>query len=413
MSNEKLAIDGGSPAKTVPYGTGKRFTEKEEEAAVACLRSQKLWYKGGGTRVPAAEEKICKTYGAKHAITVSSGTAAVHAALAMCGVEAGDEVIVNPISDWGSVCGILALNAVPVFADLTDRTFSLDPSCVEKVITDKTRAIVLVHISGYPAHIKEIMAIAEKHDIKVLEDCAQSHLGTMDGKVLGTYGHVGSFAVSDAKHISCGEGGMVITDDEEMADIGFLFRDKAYARDKVRGTGDVAFLGFNYRMAELNAAVLDVQIGKLPEIVKKRQHYAAALRSALGKVEGFTLLEELPGGKGSYWFVQSHLDLAAFSTDRTGIAKALAAEGLNLWPALSPARTLYECSAIKNGTMYPLNRTGRADFLKDRKYSPKDYPVAERLADSVMAFLCSEFYTEQDAKETATGIKKVLEYYKR
>jgi len=408
---EEMAINGGKPAKTVPYSKGTRFGQEEEAAALAVIRSQKLWYKQGGTRVKAVEEAICRQWGIKHAITVSSGTAAVHTALVMCGVEPGDEVIVNPVTDWGSVAGILAVQAKPVFCDIEEDTYSLDPARVKKAITSKTRAIVLVHTSGYPARIKEIIEIARARNVKVIEDCAQAPLAMLDGRPLGTFGDAGAFSTNDSKHISCGEGGFVITGNAEMANVGLRFRDKGYEPERARGSGDVAFLGFNYRMSELSAAVLDAQLKKLPGLLAKREAYAQKLIVAVGNLDGYTFLKPLPNSRCAYWFIQGHLDLRRFTVDKSKIVEAMYAEGIPVWPALSPVRTLYGCTAIRKGVLYPFGRTGAADFLKKAKYDKKDFPVAERIVDSVMPLHCNEFYSDQDAMETAAGLRKVLEYY--
>jgi perosamine synthetase len=411
VRKEDLAINGGKPAKTVSYGKGTRFGQEEEAAAVAVIRSQKLWYKQGGTRVIAVEDSICSQWGIKHAITVSSGTAAVHAALMMCGVEPGDEVIVNPVTDWGSVAGILALQAKPVFCDIEDDTYSLDPACVKKAITSKTRAIVLVHTSGYPARIKEIIEIAGPRNIKVIEDCAQSPLAAVDGRPLGTLGDAGAFSTNDSKHISCGEGGFVITGDTQMAEVGFRFRDKGYDPNRTRGTGDVAFLGFNYRLSELSAAVMDAQLKKLPGLLLRREAYAQKIITALDDLDGYTFLKPLPNARCAYWFIQGHLNLRKFTVDRSKIVEALNAEGIPVWPALSPVRTLYGCTTIREGMLYPFRRTGAAGFLKNTTYDKKNFPVTERIVESVMPLHCNEFYNEQDALETAQGLRKVLEYY--
>jgi dTDP-4-amino-4,6-dideoxygalactose transaminase len=411
IKKEDLAVNGGTPAKTVPYGTGIRFGQEEESAALAAIRSQKLWYKQGGTRVKAVEDAICSRWGIQHAITVTSGTAAVHTALVMCGVEPGDEVIVNPVTDWGSVAGILALQAKPVFCDIEEATYSLDPAGVKKAITSKTRAIVLVHISGYPARVNEIIEIAKAHNVKVIEDCAQAALAALDGRPLGTLGDVGAFSTNDSKHISCGEGGFVITNDAQMAEVGLRFRDKGYAPNRARGSGDVAFLGFNFRLNELSAAVLDAQLKKLPSLLQKREVYAQKVMTALGDLDGYTFLRPLPGARCAYWFIQGHLDLKKFSVNRSKIVEALSAEGIPVWPALSPVRVLYESTALKEGMLYPFRRTGAADFLKNTASDKKDFPVAERIADAVMPLHCNEFYSDQDALETAAGVRKVLEYY--
>lgn len=408
---QDLAINGGPAAKTAPYGKGVRFGKAEEEAAVAAIRSQKLWYKQGGTRVTAVEKTICEMWKVKHAVCCSSGTAAVHTALVMCGVEAGDEVIVNPCSDWGSVCGILALGAAPVFADIDEETFSLDPACVAKAITDKTRAIVMVHLGGYPARIREMLELARAKGVKLIEDCAQSPLTKLDGRPVGTFGDVGAFSTNDSKHVSCGEGGFVVTNDDETAHIARLFIDKGYERDRVRGGGDVKFMGFNYRLTELQAAVLDVQLRGLPDQLRKRRAYAERLMAGLEGADGIRVMKPAPGAEAGYWFVLTHLELEKLSVDRTEIAKAISAEGVACWGALAPARTLYGTSAIRDGTLYPLKRTGRAAFLEGRPYADGLCPVAERISDSVLSLMVNPFYTQQDADETAAGIRKVLEHY--
>ncbi|HUT60799.1 MAG TPA: DegT/DnrJ/EryC1/StrS family aminotransferase [Phycisphaerae bacterium] len=412
-TKEKLAIDGGAPAKTVPYTKGIRFGKAEEEAAVACIRAQKLWYKQGGTRVTAVEKTICEMHDIKHAVCCSSGTAAVHTALAMCGVEAGDEVIVNPVSDWGSVCGILALGAAPVFADIDEETFSLDPACVEAAVTDKTRAIMLVHLGGYPAHVREIIDLTKPRGIKVIEDCAQSPLTMLDGQPVGTFGDVGAFSTNDSKHVSCGEGGFVITRDDEMAHVARLFIDKGYERDRVRGCGDVRFLGFNYRLTELQAAVLDVQLRGLPAQLGKRRAYGERLIAGLEGIDGLKVMKVPPNAEGAYWFVLTHLELEKLSADRSKVTEALTAEGLACWGALAPAQTLYGTSAIRDGTLYPFRRTGRSAFPGGRKYPEGICPVAERISDSAISLVCSPFYTRQDADETAAGVRKVVDHYRK
>ncbi|NLX58574.1 MAG: DegT/DnrJ/EryC1/StrS family aminotransferase [Phycisphaerae bacterium] len=411
VQKSSLAVFGGAPAKTVPYTKGVRFGPAEEEAAVAAIRSQKLWMKQGGTRVPAVEKTICELWGVPHAIACSSGTAALHLAAVACGVEPGDEVILNPTTDWGTICGLLAIGAVPVFADVHPDTLSLDPAAVAGTITPRTRAIILVHFAGYPAHVKEIVTLARRHNVKVIEDCAQSPLAMLDGRPLGVFGDVGAFSANDSKHVSCGEGGFVTLHDDEMDRIGRLFIDKAYERNKARGQTDVTFLGFNYRMSELSAAVLDVQLRGLPEQIRRRTAYAEQLLDGLDGLPGLRVLRPLPGGRGAYWFVLSCLEPERLSADRATIAKALAAEGVAVWAALSPASTLYGTTALREKKLYPQGRTAPADFLRDRQYGPGLCPVAERVAANVLSFLVSPFYTAQDANETVAGVRKVMEYY--
>ena len=415
-TTEKLASHGGKPAKTVPYTKGIRFGKAEEEAVLAVIRSQKLWYKQGGTRVAAVEKTIGRMWGVPHATTCSSGSAAVHTALAMCGVEAGDEVIVNPVSDWGSMCGILALGAAPVFADLHLDTYSLDPAAVEKAITPRTRAILLVHLAGYPAHVREIVQIArarggEGRNIKVLEDCAESPMTLLDGKPVGTFGDVGAFSTNDSKHVSCGEGGFVVTSDPEMARIARLFIDKGYESGGSRGRTDVKFLGFNYRMSELAAAVLDVQLNGLEEQLRRRAAYAERLVAGLKGVPGLSVMQPMPASRCGYWFVLSRLELDKLSADRNTIASALAAEGISIWGALAPARTLYETTALREKRLFAYGRTAPAAQLAGHDYGPGLCPTAESIANSVISILVNPFYSGQDADETALAFRKVLAFY--
>jgi dTDP-4-amino-4,6-dideoxygalactose transaminase len=414
-AQDKLAIHGGRPAKTVPYTKGVRFGKAEEEAAVAAIRSQKLWFKQGGTRVAAVEKTICRMWGVPHAIACSSGSAAVHTALAICGVEAGDEVIVNPVTDWGSMCGILALGAVPVFADLRPDTFSLDPAAAEKAVTPRTGAILLVHLAGYPAHVREIVSLARAkgRNIKVVEDCAQSPMALLDGKPVGTFGDAGAFSTNDSKHVSCGEGGFVVMADEEMARTARLFIDKGYQAGATRGTTDVRFLGFNYRLSELSAAVLDVQLAGLEEQIRRRTAYAERVIAALKGVAGLRVVEPMPGSRCGYWFVLTRLELDKLNADRNTIAAALSAEGISVWGALAPARTLAQTTALREKRLYPQGRTAPAAQLAGRDYGPGQCPIAEQIADSVVSIMVSPFYSAQDADETAAGFRKVLSFYAR
>ncbi len=409
--NETLALFGGAPAKKTPYGTGQRFGEAEEDAAAAVIRSQKLWMKQGGTRVVSLERTIRELWDAPLAIACSSGTAALHLAVVACGVEPGDEVILNPSTDWGSICGVLAVGAVPVFADVHPDTLSLDPSCVARAFTERTRAILLVHHAGYPAHVKEIVALAEARGVRVIEDCAQSPLALLDSRPVGTFGDIGTFSANDSKHVSCGEGGFVVLRDERMEGIGRRFIDKAYERDQVRGRTDVKFLGFNYRMSELSAAVLEVQIRALEEQIRRRAVYAERLAATLEALPGFRPLRPRSGARCAWWFVLGCLELERLNADRATIVKALAAEGIPVWAALSPAGTLYGTTALRGKRLYPEGRTAPAAFLRDRPYAPGLCPVAERVAETVLSFPVSPFFTQQDADETAAGVRKVLRHY--
>ena len=414
MTTKTLAIHGGLRAKSTPYGAGKRFGKEEEDAVLETLRSQDLFYVTG-KRVFETERIICELYGVEHAVLCSSGTAAVHTALAVCGVEAGDEVIVNPVSDWGTVLGILALQAVPVFCDIDESTFSLDPKAVAAAITPKTKAIILVHLYGYPARAEEIAQIARSKGIKLIEDCAQTAYGFIKGQPVGTFGDVNAFSTNDSKHISSGEGGYVITRDSHLAKMARLFTDKGYQRNPSppRGKQNVAFVAYNYRMSELNAAVLGVQLKSLPSQIKARQRFHDRLLSELGSIQGYSPLEVLAGCQGAYWAMLGRLDLGQFSVNRDQILEALVAEGIPASPSLSPCGVLYKNAVFRNKTPFLMSQNRSAEFLASRDYRDGLCPLAEKILDSVLIIDCKPYFNEVDAIETAAGIRKVLEFYRR
>lgn len=409
----ELAINGGPQAKRTPYGSGQRFGKAEEDAAVAAIRSQQLWYIGG-TRVLEAERTISRVYGACHAVCCSSGTAAVHTALAVCGVEAGDEVILNPVTDWGSALGILALGAAPVFADIDEETFSLDPACVERAITPRTRAILVVHVHGFPARIKEVVELARRRGLAVVEDCAQSHGAFVDGKAVGTFGTVGAYSTNDSKLVSCGEGGFVITDDERLARMARLFTDKGYDRTNyIRGAAGVPFMAFNYRMSELAAAVLDVQVRGMMERVHARRRYFRRLMARLEGVRGYLPLRPLPGAEASHWTILGRLDLSQFKADLGTIIRAVGAEGVHAWSGIASSRTLYCCTVFQRRSLWPMDPGRAAEWLPAGMYHEGLCPVAERVVDTSFILSNSEYYTDADADESADGVLKVLDYYRR
>ena len=187
----KLALLGGEKTKKTPYGSGKRFGDEELRYLKEALDQNTLFY-WSGNKARQFCERFSDMYGMKHCVTTSSGTASIHVALGALGITAGDEVITSPVTDMGSIIGILYQNAIPIFADLDPHTYNLDPKSVEEKITDKTKAIVVVHLAGNAADMDAIMDIARKHNVRVIEDCAQSYLTYYKGKLVGTIGDIGT-----------------------------------------------------------------------------------------------------------------------------------------------------------------------------------------------------------------------------
>lgn len=405
----KLAIHGGEKVKTTPFGTGKRFGSEELKELTEALEQQTLFY-AHGQKTKKFREKFAERYGVKHCVMTSSGTASLHAALGAVGVTVGDEVVTSPITDMGSVIGILYQNAVPVFADLKLDTYNLDPASLEACITDKTKAILVVHLAGNPCDMDAIMAIAQKHGIKVVEDCAQSYLSEYKGRLAGTIGDVGCFSLNDFKHISAGDGGMVITDDNELAARLALFTDKCYYRD---GSGrNPTFLAPNYRISELQSAVAIAQLGKLDWICERRNEIGDRISEGIKDLPGIYIPKITDGGKSSYWFYMFRVDEEILGISRNDFAKALSAEGIPAGAGYIPM-CVYEYDIFKNKTAYA---GGNCPFDcpkygREIEYKKGLCPNAEEILATSIRLKCNEFFTDEDVEDIIKGIKKVSEYY--
>lgn len=404
-----LAIDGGTPVRapdrplpTVMEAAGRTIGAEEEQAVLRVLRSGMLsgvW----GTEVHALTAEFEALTGAAHAVACSSGTAAVHLAVAAVDPEPGDEIVVPPLSDMGSVTPVLAQNAVPVFADVDPLTGNLDPSAVAAAITPRTRAVVAVHLFGKPARIEELRALADRAGIMLVEDCAQAYLapvrpGEPDGPQVGTVGHVGAFSLQQHKHITTGDGGLVTTGDADLATRMRRFADKGWPRE----TGERAYLHYalNYRMTELVAAVAREQLKKLPSVIERRRQAAAALARALGAVDGLRLPAD--DGDHVYWY----LPLLVDGLDRAGLeryAAALTAEGV---PAIAGylGRPLYAEPVLRG----PLTYGASGYPVRGRTYPDGLCPVAEELIDRRLVVLWwNENYSAEDVDDIAAAVAKV------
>ena len=323
---EKLAINGGNKVKTTPYGTGMRYGKEELASLASALDQNTLFYVSGGAKKgKEVVEKMKAMYGVSHAVACSSGTAAVHVALGALGIATGDEVITTPVTDMGTIIGILAQNAIPVFADIDPHTYHLDPASVERCVTEKTKAIIAVHLAGNPCDMDAIMEIAARHGLKVIEDCAQAHLAEYKGKLVGTIGDIGCFSFNEFKQLSAGDGGMVIMNDEDLFYRAHRFADKNYNRfgGEMR---KIPFLAPNYRMNELTAAVVSAQMDKGKEICEKYHVYGEGLTAGISGLPGVAPMKVLPGCKSTYLWYLFRMDPEVLGVDVETYVKALCAE---------------------------------------------------------------------------------------
>ena len=408
---EKLAIHGGTPVKTTPYGTGCRFGEEELTYLREALSQNTLFYwKGNMTKRFTA--KFADMYGAKHCVATSSGTASIHVALGALGIGPGDEVITSPITDMGSVIGILYQNAVPVFADLDPHTYNMTPESVKARITERTRAIIVVHLAGNAAKIEEIVAIARERGIYVIEDCAQSYCTKYNGKYVGTFGDIGCFSLNDFKHISAGDGGMIITDSEELYYKALMFADKNYNRLGTEIVKNIPYLAPNYRINELTSAVALAQLDKVYDICERRRKYGDRLGAELGNIKGIYPHKITEGSESSYWFYMIRVDEKELRATRAEFAEALAAEGIMAYAGYIPC-CVYQYDMFKNKTVYPHGGAYPFDGTHGTavEYKDGDCPVAEEILRTCVKMVVNEFHTEEDLLDTVKAVKKVAEYF--
>lgn len=313
------------PIVDEPVPQPVRWGDAELARLTAMVRQNSLFYYNG-PQTTALVADFRKHYPLQHLFPCSSGTASLHIAVAALRLKPGDEVIVSPITDMGSVIGIIYQQGVPVFADLDPRTYNLDPASVRRAVTPKTRAIMAVHLAGNPCDMQALLAIAREHNLAVIEDCAQSWGARYKGTPVGLMGDFGCYSFNDFKHIACGDGGMVGTNSAKYGPTLSKWGDKCY--DRVTGTRDPEELAPNYRMSEPQSAVCVAQLGKLEDIVAKRNRAGSLLTARLQGIPGVLPPVTREGDFHSYWFYFLRLDLAKLTCSRADFVAALRAQGV-------------------------------------------------------------------------------------
>jgi dTDP-4-amino-4,6-dideoxygalactose transaminase len=412
---EPLALLGGPKAKRTPYGTARRFGKEELKELKEALAQNTLFY-AKGRKVREFCRRLAAKYGLKHCVATTSGTAAIHVALAAVGVTVGDEVITSVLTDAGSFMPILYQNAIPVFADVDPRTYNMTAETVARKVTRRTKAILVVHLAGSPADMAPIMKLARRHKLYVIEDCAQSWQARYRGRLVGTIGHIGCFSLNDFKHISVGDGGALLTDDDRLASRAALLADKCYPRGpEGRRSGRLCqFAALNYRMSELAGAVALAQLRKVDRICSRRRKHGALLTRLIEDIPGILPPVVLPRCESSNWYYTLRVDDKLLGVSRDEFMAALRAEGL---PASFYLARVDQYEMFQKRSIYPPRR--------DKFVCPYDCPayggkVSYRAADCPNVDLVlktgiilqmSEFYGAGDIRETAAAIRKVAGYY--
>jgi perosamine synthetase len=403
---ERLALEGGPKAKTTPYAAPPNRYGEEEMAELRDALAQGTLFYAQGKKVQQFEAAFAERYGVPHCVAASSCTGAIHAAVAAVGVGPGDEVITAPITDMGTLSGLMFQGGIPVFADLDPHTYHMTPESAAACLSPRTKAILAVHLAGNPCDSPGIAEVARKAGVAFLEDCAQSYLAALDGQLAGTFGDIGCFSLNEFKHISCGDGGMCLTRDPGLARRIRMATDKAYSREP-GASRFPEFLATNYRMTELQGAVALAQLRKLDAICAARHAHGERLTALLHGAPGIHPPRVPPGGYATYWFYLFRVDEEALGVSTDQFAEALRAEGV-------PAGAHYIGKCVYE---YPALGVGRWALGSQSPYDPTTQrpccPNAEAILRTGIIVPIHQAYTETDIEETAAAIRKVACHYAR
>lgn len=401
------AILGGSPVRSKPFPDWPVWDKADEESVLAVLRSG-IWWRGGGKFVSEFEKKYAELMGAKRCVAVVNGTNALLASLYLLGAGPGDEVIVPPYTFVATISAVLLSNALPVFADTDPDTFQINPDKIEQKITECTRAIIPVHILGGVANMDKINAVAEKHNLKVIEDACQSHLAEWRNKKVGTVGDLGCFSFQNSKHLPCGEGGAILGDDEEIMDRCQAFHNSGRPYGSVKGQG-YPVVGSNIRMMEYQAAILLGQMKRIEEDAKRRTENAAYLTSKIRDIPGIVPQKFYEGAtRAAYHLYAFRYKKEHFNNlPRGKFLSALRAEGIPCSGGYSPLN--------KEGTIEDAlnSRSFQKVFSKDRldKYREQNHcPENDRLCEEAVWFAQNLLLgTKSDMDDITDAISKIYE----
>jgi 8-amino-3,8-dideoxy-alpha-D-manno-octulosonate transaminase len=414
----RLAIDGGTPAVTQPlppmYPGGMRIGREEEEAVLAVLRSKRLFRYYGPHDTPSwvaeLEEKFAQVMGVKHAAAVSSGSGALMCALAGLGVGPGDEVIVPAYTWIATASAVVAMGAVPILAEV-DESLTIDPADVRRKITPATKAIIPVHMRGAPSRMDEIMAVAREHGLSVLEDVAQADGGSYHGRRLGSIGDVGAFSLQFNKILTCGEGGMVITDDDTIHHRVLMYND-VVGGQRNNIPADEILPGVNFRLSELQGAVALVQLGRLDDLLHDMRQAKAELKEGITGVASergvaFRRINDPDGDTAiATMLILPTAERAAY------VAKALEAEGVETMQLYDPDHVDYHVYAHWTPI---LNKRTWSDeggpwrwHEGEVTYSPDMCPRTLDLLGRTIQLDVSPDLTEQNVTEMVNAVNKVL-----
>jgi perosamine synthetase len=382
----------------------------EEIAAITDVLQTGVLITTKGKYGKMLEESFAKRLGVKYAYACNSGSAAVHVGVAAINPNPGDEIVTTSITDMGALTPIMFQGAIPVFADVCPKTLNVTAQTIEAVLSERTKAIIVTHLFGNPCVMREIMELADARGIPVIEDTAQSPLATVDGKYVGTIGKIGAFSFQQGKHLTTGEGGIVVTNDDEIARRMYLFINKAW------GYGDPNpdhyFASLNYRMTELQAALAVEQLKKLDACVEQRQAMAKILDEKLAGIDGIEVYKSAPNATHVYWKYCLRVDDTKIQDGAVGLAKALKVYDVASAPryVVKPA---YKCMVFRDqntlgDSHFPFN-LARPEAVD---YNDDNFQGTIKGLHDVLVLPINEKYEAKHAEFLAESIREAVESVK-
>lgn len=386
--------------------TGRTLGDEEIAFVTEAIRSGTLT-STKGEFVKKLERAFADRLGAKHAFACSSGSAAVHLAVAAVDPEPGDEFITTSITDMGALTPILFQGGIPVFADVDPNTCNVTARTIADRITDRTKAIIVTHLFGNSCEMDEILKLAEEHGLPVIEDCAQAFLTSYGDRMIGTLGSVGCFSLQQGKHITTGEGGLVVTDDDDLARRMFLFINKAW------GYGDENpdhyFAALNYRMCELQGAVALAQLSKLDDIVAARVRLADALTARLNGVPGISTPVVTDNSVHTYWKYCLRVDERAIPGGTVALGAALRQQGIACAPRYIQ-KPAFCCRVFTDQVTFG---TSRWPFSLARPeavdYDRSRFEGTWNALEHILVLPFTERYTDEHIEYLAENIRDAVE----
>lgn len=388
-------------------GSGRSFGETEIRYLTEVLESGRL-FAPKGTFVKRLEENFARRLGLERVSASSSGSAAIHAAIAALDFEPGDEVITTPITDMGALSPILYQGLIPVFADVDPGNGLVTAGTIAERISSRTRAIVVTHLFGNPAEMGPILALANHHGLRVIEDCAQAFGATLNGKPVGSFGDVGCFSLQQGKHITSGEGGLTATSDLELAGGIRRYINKAWDYDAP--TSDHDALALNYRMSELQGAVALAQLERLDSTVAARVQAASVLEDAISGIDGVFPTSISPMGRHSYWRFPLLVDLERVPGGPIALAGQLRALNIPSAPRYIQ-KPAFACGLFVNrktlgSSQYPF--TLARDEALD--YRAELFPGTYRFLERVLVLPWNERFTPEIAVSIGEGLAVAVDH---